>query len=173
MTSMTHSGAYGVCRRPRIFCVRRSAETEKLNAHRETECKNFAFVSQQQTPKAAYDDSPGKRENAFPENLMRRDFEDSILKIRLGTSRTFNEKHRFSLKVVSNPDPNGLGFAGAWGQQATNKQRRYIPRHCLLLLCANRSPPFILQILSFVFCKLSFVRLKMPCGVVILYKKSV
>ncbi len=60
-----------------------------MKANWETGREKITPVSQQQTPKAAYDDSPGKRENAFPENLMRRDFEDSILKIRLGTSRGF------------------------------------------------------------------------------------
>lgn len=54
ITDMTHSGVYGIPnRRPRIFCVQRSAETGKLNAHRETGRENFTPVSQQQTPKAA------------------------------------------------------------------------------------------------------------------------
>ncbi len=40
-------------------------EVEKLDAHRETACENFTPVSRQRTPKAAYDDSPGKRKTLF------------------------------------------------------------------------------------------------------------
>ncbi|MCC8074347.1 MAG: hypothetical protein LIO95_00140 [Clostridiales bacterium] len=62
MTGITHSGVYGSeHRRPRIFFVQQTIDSEQMNANWEAGREKFTAVSQQQTPKAAYDDSPGKR----------------------------------------------------------------------------------------------------------------